>query len=220
MSAATPAASTPDGVSPAAPNPPPAEGSSSNVTDLDRMVLEYLRSRGHKDPEKVLEEIEKVSSPDDKGKQPETSSLHAISQEELVKQLAIFVQKPANPDENALKDSSSVLQELSTMGNPQNIQNLISSIGSVGAEEILSLDPTDKHEGFRELEAWVDGSLDMYRVCQCLVKHLCTAHTPCSLSSALYSFPYSATSTSIWFNMASEKLVCTGLPRTLHASVD
>ncbi|KAI0735063.1 TFIID and SAGA subunit [Earliella scabrosa] len=163
MSAATPAASTPDGVSPAAPNPPPAEGSSSNVTDLDRMVLEYLRSRGHKDPEKVLEEIEKVSSPDDKGKQPETSSLHAISQEELVKQLAIFVQKPANPDENALKDSSSVLQELSTMGNPQNIQNLISSIGSVGAEEILSLDPTDKHEGFRELEAWVDGSLDMYR---------------------------------------------------------
>ncbi|GLB36081.1 putative WD40 associated region in TFIID subunit, NTD2 domain [Lyophyllum shimeji] len=49
------------------------------------------------------------------------------------------------------------------MGNPSNIQNLIASIGSVGAEEILSLDPTDKQEGFRELEAWVDGSLDMYR---------------------------------------------------------
>ncbi|KAJ3552076.1 hypothetical protein NM688_g4350 [Phlebia brevispora] len=49
------------------------------------------------------------------------------------------------------------------MGNPANIQSLIASIGPVGAEEILSLDPTDKQEGFRELEAWVDGSLDMYR---------------------------------------------------------
>lgn len=161
MSATTPTASTPDG---AAANPPAGEGSSSSVPDLDRMVLEYLRSRGHKDPEKILEEIEKSSPPsDEKGKQPETA--HTISQEELVKQLAIFVQKPANPDENALKDGTNVMQELSTMGNPQNIQNLIASIGPLGAEEILSLDPTDKHEGFRELESWVDGSLDMYRVC-------------------------------------------------------
>ncbi|KAI0698423.1 TFIID and SAGA subunit [Cerioporus squamosus] len=164
MSAATPAASTPDGGSSSVAGPPAGEASSSNVSDLDRMVLEYLRSRGHKDLEKALEEIEKSAAPaDDKGKQPETAPSHAISQEELVKQLAIFVQKPANPDENAFKDSSSVLQELSAMGNPQNIQNLISSIGPVGAEEILSLDPTDKHESFRELESWVDGSLDMYR---------------------------------------------------------
>lgn len=129
------------------------------------MVLEYLRARGHKDPEKILEEIEKASTPPaDEGKQPEAPSFHTISHEELVKQLAIFAQKAANPDENALEDSSNVLQELSTLGNPQNINNLLSSIGSVGAEEILSLDPTDKHEGFRELESWVDGSLDMYRV--------------------------------------------------------
>nr|GAT44129.1 TFIID and SAGA subunit [Mycena chlorophos] len=44
-----------------------------------------------------------------------------------------------------------------------NIQSLLANIGPVGAEDILSLDPTDKQEGFRELEAWVDGSLDMYR---------------------------------------------------------
>ncbi len=165
MSAATPAASTPDGGSSSVAGPSAGEASSSNVSDLDRMILEYLRSRGHRDLEKAMEDIEKSAAPaDDKGKQPETAPTHSISQEELVKQLAIFVQKPANPDENAFKDSSSVLQELSAMGNPQNIQNLISSIGPVGAEEILSLDPTDKHESFRELEAWVDGSLDMYRV--------------------------------------------------------
>ncbi|RPD55838.1 TFIID and SAGA subunit [Lentinus tigrinus ALCF2SS1-6] len=164
MSAATPAASTPDGASSSVAGAPAGESSSGNVSDLDRMVLEYLRSRGLKELEKAMEEIEKSAAPaDDKGKQPETAPSHTISQEELIKQLAIFAQKPANPDENAFKDSSSVLQELSTMGNPQNIQNLISSIGPVGAEEILSLDPTDKHEGFRELESWVDGSLDMYR---------------------------------------------------------
>ena len=164
MSAATPAPSTPDGVSPSTANPP-AESSSNNTSALDKMVLEYLRSRGHKDTEKILEDIERSATPsDDKGKQPDTTPAHSISPEELVKQLAIFAEKPAKPDENALKDSSNVLQELSTMGNPQNIQNLISSIGPVGAEEILSLDPTDKHKGFRELESWVDGSLDMYRV--------------------------------------------------------
>ena len=143
MSATTPAPSTPDGVSPPEGNPPPGESSTNNTSALDRMVLEYLRARGHKDPEKVLEEIEHTATPaDENGKGPETTPSHSLSQEELVKQLAIFAQKPESAGENVLKDSSSVLQELSTMGNPQNIQSLISSIGPVGAEEILSLDPT------------------------------------------------------------------------------
>ncbi|KAH9944292.1 TFIID and SAGA subunit [Epithele typhae] len=161
---ATPAASSPDGASPPASNPPGGADSSSSISDLDRMVLDYLRSRGHKEPEKIIEDLERDDmSVDEKGKQPETLSTHTISQEELVKQLAIFAEKPTDADGNALKDSSTALNELSKIGQPQNIQNLISSIGPVGAEEMLLLDPTDKHEGFRELEAWVDGSLDMYR---------------------------------------------------------
>ncbi|KAI0375105.1 TFIID and SAGA subunit [Pilatotrama ljubarskyi] len=167
MSAATPAASTPDGVSPSATTANVAESSNKDVaSNVDQLILEYLSARGHKAAKQAfLEEIERNASSTgvDKGKQPETAPSATISQEELVKQLAIFAQKPADPDQNALKDSSSVLQELSSTGTPQNIQNLISSIGPVGSEEILSLDPTDKHEGFRELEAWVDGSLDMYR---------------------------------------------------------
>ncbi|KAI8990535.1 TFIID and SAGA subunit [Trametes punicea] len=165
MSAATPAASTPDGASPSATNVPPTDPSKDLTSSADQIILEYLRARGHKAAEKAfLEEIErKAASADEKGKQPETAARTTISQDELVKQLAIFAQKPTDSEQNALKDSSNVLQELSSTGTPQNIQNLISSIGQVGAEEILSLDPTDKHEGFRELEAWVDGSLDMYR---------------------------------------------------------
>lgn len=154
MSTATPPASS---QSPAAPSP--TQDPSHNVSQVDRAVLEYLRSRGHNSAEKAfLAELE-GATPDDKGKAVET-----IDADELVKTLAVFAHKPSRPGENVLKDSSSVLQELTAMGNPSNIQSLISSIGSVGAEEILSLDPTDKQEGFRELEAWVDGSLDMYRV--------------------------------------------------------
>lgn len=157
MSAATPSASS---QSPAATSPAqPTQETSSNIPAADRIVVEYLRARGHTQAAKsLLEELES-SSQDDASK-----STNSLSAEDLIKALAIFAQQPSKPGDNVLKDSANVLQELGTMGNPVNIQNLIASIGSVGAEEIFSLDPMDKEEGFRELEAWVDGSLDMYRV--------------------------------------------------------
>ena len=154
MSAATP---TTNAQSPA-PSPQP-DSSNPSVSAVDRVILDYLKTRGHSAAEKALrEELGHLSS-DEKGKQRETAST-----DELVQSLAVFASK-IKTGENSLKDSSAVLQELGNIGSPANLQNLISSIGAVGAEEILSQDPTDQHEGFRELEAWVDGSLDMYRVC-------------------------------------------------------
>ena len=50
------------------------------------------------------------------------------------------------------------------MNNPTTIHDLIASLGAIGAEDILVSDPTDKHGGYRELETWVEGSLDMYQV--------------------------------------------------------
>jgi len=108
----------------------------------------------------------------------------------------VYAQKPSRPGENVLNDSANVLQELTTMGNPTNIQNLIASIGAVGAEEILSLDPTDKQDGFTELEAWVDGSLDMYRGSGplfCRPSYVLTRME--SLSSVLFCSLYFAIST-------------------------
>ncbi|KAF9535392.1 TFIID and SAGA subunit [Crepidotus variabilis] len=156
MSAATPSASS---QSPAATSPAQqTQESSSNIPAADRIVVEYLRARGHAQAAKsLLEELE-AASPDDAAK-----SSDSLSAEDLIKALAVFAQKPSRPGDNVLKDPNNVLQELTAMGNPVNIQNLIASIGSVGAEELLSLDPMDKEEGFKELEAWVDGSLDMYR---------------------------------------------------------
>lgn len=156
MSVATPSGSS---QSPAAPSPSNQEAV-SNAPGTDRLIVEYLKARGHPTAAKALLDELEAASPNESGKQGET-----ISAEDFVKLLSVFTQKPSKPGENALKDSANVLQELTSMGSSVNIQSLIASIGTVGAEELLSLDPTDKQEGFRELEAWVDGSLDMYRVC-------------------------------------------------------
>ncbi|KAH9837181.1 TFIID and SAGA subunit [Rhodofomes roseus] len=156
MSAATPAPSTPDVTSPSGTN----VATSETANGVNKAILDYLRDKGYKGAEKeFLTALE--TQPEASTSTSSTSS--TISAEDLVKALSVYAQKANRPGENAFKDAASVLQELASMGNPATIQNLISSIDAVGAEEILSLDPTDKQEGFRELEAWVDGSLDMYR---------------------------------------------------------
>lgn len=153
MSAATPTASTPDASTPV----PASADTNQGTLTTDRLVLEYLRSRGHKVAEQALTDA--ISSSEDKGKSPVS-----ITGEELIKKLALFAEKPTQPGENTLKTTLGVQKELATVVNSSNLQNLIASIGPVGAEEILSLDPNDKQEGFRELVAWVGGSLDIYRV--------------------------------------------------------
>lgn len=175
-----------------------------NASTTDRMVLEYLRARGHNSAERALMEVLENVDSDDKEKRTETPT---VSTDELVRSLAVYAQKPSRPGENVLKDSTSVLQELTTMGNPTNIQNLIASIGAVGAEEILALDPTDKQDGFTELEAWVDGSLDMYKVCGDRESQRDDYLVNISLNSGLYFSLYFVTSTWTSYNPASGKQV-------------
>ncbi|KAF7320062.1 TFIID and SAGA subunit [Mycena kentingensis (nom. inval.)] len=123
----------------------------SQTAPEDKLVFDYLRQRGYTNTEKVLLE-------------EQTGAIeNRYTAKDLVQALAVYAEKPSRPGENVLNDSAAVLQGVSDMGNPSNIQALLSNIGAVGAEDILSLDPTDKQDGFRQLEAWVDGSLDMYR---------------------------------------------------------
>jgi transcription initiation factor TFIID subunit 5 len=155
MSAETPTRSSP---SPDTPANSSTSDPAQNASSTERAVLAYLRSRGFSAAEQsLLQDIDRSTTPDDKGKRP-------VSSEDLLKNIAVFAQSPSKPGVNVLNDNATVLHGLKDSGSPPNIQNLIASIGSVGAEEILCLDPTDKQGGFRELEAWVDGSLDMYRV--------------------------------------------------------
>lgn len=150
MSAATPSSSTPEATSPAAASQDPTASTSS----ADRLVLEYLRSRGHKSAERALSES---LEGDDKGKGREITGT-TISADELVKKLSSILDRAGDTAvQNALKD-------ITYLSNTSSLQSLLSSIGPGGTEEILTLDPTDKQEGYRELESWVDGSLDMYKV--------------------------------------------------------
>ena len=187
MSVATPGGSS---QSPAVPSPG-NQDAASNVPATDRVILEYLRSRGHANAAKaLLEEIE-AGTPDDSSKQAET-----VTRKDVVEGISVYADKPSRPGDNVLKDSKSVLQELGTMGNPPNIQALIASIETVGAEDILLSDPTYHQEGFRELEAWVDGSLDMYRVCACTMTLALILIGYLSRNFDPYSSQYSAISTS------------------------
>lgn len=138
----------------------------------DRLVYEYLKGRGHTAiATSLLEELQTSTPTDGASKKPET-----VAKEDLVASVTAFAPATARPGENALKDSSTVTQELKAIGNTPSIQNIIANVSGVGAEELLSLDPTDKQGGFRELEAWVEGSLDMYRVCIVCIQAIPVAH--------------------------------------------
>lgn len=150
MSAApTPSASSPEATSPAAAAGP---SDASNMSAMDKLVVDYLKSRGHESAASALSDALGGG----------LTASNTLSAEELVKKMAVFAASESG--ENAYKSSANILQELVASGTSSNIKSLIMNMGDGGAEDALSLDPGDKQEGFRDLEAWVEGSLDMYRV--------------------------------------------------------
>ena len=173
MSAATPAPSNP----PSETTPPPNQAASTDTPNndtstTDQLVIEYLRSRGHKNAERALRDALNLPPTDNSSTNDTTSDSDkqpiqtTVSDVELRKHLVPFFQRKDRPaGENALTDATLTLQSLqSTVATTSTVSDLLGNIAPGGADEIISLDPTDKHEGFRDLEAWVDGSLDMYRV--------------------------------------------------------
>ena len=129
------------------------------AADTDRLVLEYLKVRGYKGAEEALSES--IDDSSESNKAPESTT---ISADELISKIAVFASKPSRPGENVFKSTPNVLEGLVGMNNPTTIHDLIASLGAIGAEDILVSDPTDKRGGYRELEAWVEGSLEMYQV--------------------------------------------------------
>jgi transcription initiation factor TFIID subunit 5 len=142
---------------PSTPNAGVGATTGSADATLDRMVLRYLQTRGLTNFHKSLDSA-----------MGENSGPNVVDEAELGRRLAIFSQTPSRPGD--AKETLANLQDLGALGNNVTsqaaIQSLIVSVGSARAEEIISLDPRDRHEGFHDLEAWVDGSLDMYRVCR------------------------------------------------------
>jgi transcription initiation factor TFIID subunit 5 len=151
MSVATPTASSPEPTSPVAPT---ATEAAPNVKTMDQLVMQYLQSRGHESTANALG--------DAIGATGNTST--TLSVEDLLKKMAVFAEKSTQSNENTYKEAVKIVQDLVASGTTHNIKNVIMNVGPEGAEDVLALNPEDKHEGFRELEAWVEGSLDIYRV--------------------------------------------------------
>lgn len=179
MSAATPAPSNPPSSSPTPSNPPEQENiAQDESTNTDQLVLDYLRQRGHTGAVHAFRDALGLPSPPAEGAAKNSSSSPEatqviVSDAELRKHLVPFWQKKDKPGENALADAKVTMQSLLTGGvTTPNVAHLLETIGPGGADEILSVDPTDKHEGYRELEVWVEGSLDMYRVSRRALSYL------------------------------------------------
>lgn len=166
MSASTPAASAPTPDGGATPTPTTNTGPNAPATQesalsargkaVDKVVVDYLRTRGHTDASERLQRA--LDSEDGSGDGGSVAD-ESVSIAELVKELAELLKPPAVP-----RQEEGMKEDVVTTS----VQNLLASIGSVGAEDILSTDPLDRQAGYRELESWVDGSLDMYRVCVCV----------------------------------------------------
>lgn len=121
------------------------------ASQTDRIVLEYLRKRGHANAEKAFLESVEAATSSDKGKAKETET---VSAEDLVKLLI------SPPTQKSSENGSRPSTSLSATG----LKALLDNIGAPDTDELLNFEPSDRQQGYQELEAWVDGSLDMYRV--------------------------------------------------------
>ncbi|KAG9024941.1 Transcription initiation factor TFIID subunit 5 [Tulasnella sp. JGI-2019a] len=79
---------------------------------------------------------------------------------------------PATPDLTQLYSTLAPLMATGAPGVSQTKEeseattaNLMATLSRAGMtiDEAMAKDPTDKQQGYRDLEAWVDGALDMYR---------------------------------------------------------
>lgn len=145
----------------------------------DAAVLEYLRKRGLKSAEQELRDSIAAAGADvrpanegrtTRSRAAKSKTNTTVTAAELVKKNAPTLARTADAP-NVLADPNVAKQVATTVVNnilgsnlgASNLSNLLSAVG-MGVEDALATAPTDRHDGFRELEAWVDGSLDMYRV--------------------------------------------------------
>ena len=135
---------------------------SASAASIDNLILTYLRERGFDIAEPavrdVLERHQLESTP--------KTTRYLVPESELRKHLIPFwPKKETLGEENALLDERITLQSILSVGVPSSVASILCDISPGGADNVLMLDPTDRHEGFRYFESWVEGSLDLYKVC-------------------------------------------------------
>jgi transcription initiation factor TFIID subunit 5 len=146
MSGNTPTSGSKSPQEASSPNPPADLGEPASQTD--RFVLEYLRKRGHAAAEEAFLKSLEGNTTTEKGKGKESED---VSADELVKLLV----SPSTE-----RSSETTTKDISASG----LKSFLDNLGAQNADDLLSFEPSDRQRGYQELEGWVEGSLDMYRV--------------------------------------------------------
>lgn len=148
--------------------PPPEEPApvpqSTSRSDSDAAANDIISNRGFNQdpnsPDKSDTELRRTT------RSTTRAQANHVQSQDVIKAAAPFATKNTAADTvNALAEPQSTVQALQAIpSTAQKLSTLLTSVSGQGAEDILSLDPSDRLEGFKDLESWVDGSLDMYRV--------------------------------------------------------
>ena len=147
---------------------PAAAPTTTSRSDFDNAAMDMLVNRGYR-PD--AGEQSPISPDKDDGPRRSTRTsarLQAsqIQKDEVVKVTAPYASRSTSDVSNALAEHQGTTQALQAIPSThEKLATLLTSVSATkGAEDILSLDPADRLGGYSELENWVDGSLDMYRV--------------------------------------------------------
>ncbi|KZT44566.1 WD40 repeat-like protein [Sistotremastrum suecicum HHB10207 ss-3] len=139
--------------------PPPEEPApvpqSTSRSDSDAAANDIISNRGFNQdsnsPDKSDTELRRTT------RSTTRAQANHVQSQDVIKAAAPFATK------NTAADTSTVQALQAIPSTAQKLSTLLTSVAGQGAEDILSLDPSDRLEGFKDLESWVDGSLDMYR---------------------------------------------------------
>jgi transcription initiation factor TFIID subunit 5 len=148
-------------------------GESSNKSGdkgLDQGAQNLLNTRGYKDGAQSTDMDPKDGKNDDGLRRSTRTSARLqatqTQKEEVVKSVAPYAPKTPTDRSNGLQNPEAT--NLALRAIPQShekVSQLMETVKQQGSTDILALDPSDRLTGYSELEAWVDGSVDMYKVC-------------------------------------------------------
>lgn len=153
-------------------NTPDSPNKSSGAgKGLDQGSRSLLTARGYKDKDGIQgSDKDPKDNKNDDGPRRSTRSSARLQasqtqKEDVVKSIAPFAAKTSADRSNVLQDPSTAADALKEIPQPQERQaQLLNAASHQGSTDILALDPSERLTGYSELESWVDGSLDMYKV--------------------------------------------------------
>ena len=147
-------------------NPP---SKSPSDKGLDNGARSLLNNRGYRDTSQSVDKDPRDAKNDDVPRRSTRSSTRLqatqAQKEDIVKAISPYAARSSSDRTNILQEPSAAEEALKEIPQPQErLAQLLNAASKQGSADILALDPSDRITAYTELESWVEGSLDMYKV--------------------------------------------------------